>query len=146
MPGIIVGIDGSDHSHKALEWAMNEAAIRHAPLTVLIVHQVSVGYWGGSVSYPEDPALSERARKAAQEATDKAVAQLGENRPESITVLAESGSPADVLVSESSDADLLVVGSRGGGGFSQLLMGAVSSQVAHHAHCPVVIIPAEQAS
>jgi nucleotide-binding universal stress UspA family protein len=76
----------------------------------------------------------------------KAVAQLGENHPESITVLAESGSPADVLVSKSSDADLLVVGSRGGGGFSHLLMGAVSTQIAHHAHCPVVIIPPEEHS
>jgi nucleotide-binding universal stress UspA family protein len=140
MPGIIVGIDGSDHSHRALEWAMNEAAIRQGPLTVIIAHEVSVGYWGGSISYPEDHALSERARKAAQEATDKAVAQLGESRPASVTVRAVSGSPAEELVSASSGADLLVVGSRGGGGFTRLLMGAVSSQVAHHAQCPVVIV------
>jgi nucleotide-binding universal stress UspA family protein len=140
MSGITVGIDGSDHSHRALEWAMNEAAIRHAPLTVLIAHNVAVGYWGSAVSYPEDHALSEHAQKAAQEATDKAAAQLGERRPESVTVRALSGTPAEVLVSASEDADLLVVGSRGGGGFGHLLMGSVSTQVAHHAHCPVVIV------
>lgn len=144
MPGVIVGIDGSDHSRKALEWAMNEAAIRHVPLTVIIAHQIAVGYWGSAVSYPEDHALSEHARKAAQEATDKAVAQLGESRPASISVRSISGSPAEELVSASADADLLVVGSRGSGGFGRLVMGSVSSQVAHHAHCPVVIVPSQQ--
>ena len=46
MSGIIVGVDGSGHSQRALEWAMNEAAIRHAPLTVVTVHQAVVGYYG----------------------------------------------------------------------------------------------------
>ena len=63
MPGIIVGIDGSAHSRQALEWAVNEAAIRHAPLTVLTVHQVAVGYWGSAVTYPEDQSLAEKARQ-----------------------------------------------------------------------------------
>jgi nucleotide-binding universal stress UspA family protein len=50
MPGIIVGVDGSGHSHRALEWAMKEAAMRHAPLTVLTVHPAIVGYFGGVVT------------------------------------------------------------------------------------------------
>ncbi len=141
MPGIVVGIDGSSHSLRALEWAMKEAAAHHAPLTVLAVHPGMAGWYGTSVDYPGDAAFNERARAAAQEETDKVLAMLGDARPESVTVKAVSGIPAEELVRASADADLVVVGSRGGGGFAQLAMGSVSSQVAHHAHCPIVIIP-----
>jgi nucleotide-binding universal stress UspA family protein len=71
MPGIIVGVDGSGHSQRALEWAMKEAAIRHVPLTVLTVNQAVVGYYGDAINYPEDQALTEKAREAAQAETDK---------------------------------------------------------------------------
>lgn len=54
--------------------------------------------------------------------------------------------PAEVLIEASEDADLLVLGSRGTGGFPRLLMGLVSSQLTHHAHCPVVIVPADRRS
>ena len=54
-----------------------------------------------------------------------------------------SGTPAHELLSAAKDADLIVVGSRGAGGFTRLLMGSVSTQVSHHAHCPVVVIPPE---
>ena len=50
MPGIIVGVDGSGHSRRALEWAVSEAATRHAPLTVLIVHRAVAGYWASPSS------------------------------------------------------------------------------------------------
>jgi len=60
MPGIIVGVDGSDHSRHTLEWASGEAAVRRAPLTVLTVQQAVAGYWGDPVRYPtcswSDPA------------------------------------------------------------------------------------------
>lgn len=141
MPGIIVGIDGSDHSERALEWAVNEAAMRNVPLTVLTVHQFALGYWGGTVMYPEDHSLAEESRQVAQEATDKALAQLGEARPASVTVRAVTGIPADELLSAAKNADMIVVGSRGAGGFARLLMGSVSTQVTHHAHCPIVVIP-----
>jgi nucleotide-binding universal stress UspA family protein len=140
MPGIVVGVDGSDHSRSALEWAMKEAAIRHTPLTVLTVQQAIRGYSGTPVAYPGDEALAERARQAAQDAADKALAQLGDSGPASVTVQAVLGLPAEELLSASRDADMLVVGSRGTGGFARLLMGSVSSQVTHHASCPVVII------
>ena len=54
MSGIIVGVDGSGHSQRALDWAMHEAAIRHVPLTALAVHPAIVGYFGGVVASPED--------------------------------------------------------------------------------------------
>jgi nucleotide-binding universal stress UspA family protein len=143
MPGIVVGVDGSRHSQRSLEWAMKEAALRQVPLTVLAVHPVATSGWTrAGLSYPADQADEQRAQAAAQEETDKAASALGGQRPPSVTVRSVSGTPAEELINAASDADLLVVGSRGSGGFSRLLMGSVSSQVAHHATVPVVIIPA----
>ena len=76
MSGIIVGVDGSGHSQRALEWAMQEAAIRHVPLTVLTVHEAIRGYYSGMAIYPDDPARTEDARAAAQAETDKVLAGL----------------------------------------------------------------------
>ena len=76
MPGIIVGIDGSSHSRRALGWAIKEAATSRTPLIVLTVQQAMAGYWG-PVAYPQDPNLTEQARKVAQEETDIALAEHG---------------------------------------------------------------------
>jgi nucleotide-binding universal stress UspA family protein len=144
MPGITVGVDGSGHSQRALEWAVKEAGIRHAPLTVLAVHQVASNHWTGNpVTYPADQPETEKIRQAAQEATQKAVDQFGEPGPAAVTVRAVSGLPAQELIQASANSDLLVVGSRGGGGFSRLMLGSVSSQVVNHAACPVVVIPSD---
>lgn len=141
MAGIVVGIDGSHHSERALEWAMNEAVLRRAPLTVLSVRQVIRGWTGPSAGpYPGDAELVEKTRAAAQAATDKALAALGGARPE-VVVKAVTGVPAESLVAAAADADMIVVGSRGSGGFERLTMGSVGDQVARHARCPVVIIP-----
>jgi nucleotide-binding universal stress UspA family protein len=141
MPGIVVGIDGSEHSQRVLGWAMREAALRQAPLTVLTVHQVAGSHWTGNpVVYPEDRPVQEQARQAAEEAVAKAASQMGDARPPSVTVRAVSGLAARELIEASQDADLVVVGSRGGGGFGGLLMGSVSSQVVHHSACPVAVI------
>jgi nucleotide-binding universal stress UspA family protein len=140
MPGIIVGVDGSEHSQRSLEWAMKEAALRQARLTVLAVHPVAMSAWTDTpVSSPQDEADEEHARAAAQEGADKAAAPLGEGAP-AITVRSVSGSPAAELIKAGTGADLLVVGARGSGGFGRLLMGSVSAQVTHHAPCPVVVI------
>ena len=141
MAGIIVGLDGSDHSRRALEWAVKEAAIRHSPLTVLVVQPAIAGYSGGATAYPGDASMAEKARQTAQEDTDQEVAKLGGSAPETVTVQATIGIPAAVLIAASQDADLVVVGSRGSGGFKELVLGSVSTQVTHHAHCPVVVIP-----
>jgi nucleotide-binding universal stress UspA family protein len=143
MPGIIVGVDGSDHSGRALEWAIREAGLRGAALTVLAVHQVASNHWTGNPElYPADQPATDAVRRAAEDAVQKAVTKAGEPGPASVTVRAVSGLAAQEIVQASSDADLVVVGSRGGGGFGRLLMGSVSSQVVHHAACPVVVVPA----
>jgi nucleotide-binding universal stress UspA family protein len=141
MPGILVGVDGSAHSQRALEWAAKEAAVRHTSLTVLTVHQAVAGFWGGTLHYQGDEALVEKAREAAQAETDKVLSGL-EARPESVTVKAVNGIPAEELLNAGADADMIVVGSRGGGGFARLLLGSVSSTVAEHAKVPVMILPA----
>jgi nucleotide-binding universal stress UspA family protein len=145
MPGIIVGVDGSGHSRRALDWAIHEAAIRRAPLTVLTVQQVVRSFWAGSMYYPEDTEFAENARKLAQDETDELLGGLaGDARPPEVTVLGVPGFPAEEILAAAKDADMIVVGSRGAGGFKKLLMGSVASQVTHHAHIPVVVIPAEE--
>ncbi|MGP7998633.1 MAG: universal stress protein [Streptosporangiaceae bacterium] len=146
MPGIVVGYDGSAHSERSLEWAMKEAQLRHAPLTVLAVHQVAVSAWTRApITYPVDEQDVARARTAAQESVDKVASQVGGERP-AITVQAVSGVAAEELIKAGENADLLVVGSRGSGGFGRLLLGSVSSQTVHHAPCPVTVIPGAAAS
>ena len=144
MPGIIVGMDGSTHSERALEWAIREAAIRQVPLKVITIYRRNVSHWGaGAITDPQEHAIAIQAREAAQDATDKALATAGDARPTSVTVQAIGGVPAEELINASTDADMIVVGSRGAGGFARLHLGSVGSQVVHHAHCPIVIIPAE---
>ncbi len=142
MSGIVVGIDGSGHSQRALEWAAREAALRHTSLTVLTVQQILAGWGGGPVVYHVDASEIESLRKLAQAETDKALEDLGVQRPTEVTVRAASGLAAEELIRASASAEMLVVGSRGIGGFRRLLLGSVSSQVAQHARCPVVVIPA----
>jgi nucleotide-binding universal stress UspA family protein len=143
MSGIIVGVDGSGHSQRALEWAAREAALRQTSLTVLTVYQALAGWAGGPVVYPGDESDAERARALGQAETDKALEAAGSGRPVGVTVRVAIGLPAQELLSAADDADMIVVGSRGAGGFARLLLGSVSTQVVHHASCPVVVIPAD---
>jgi nucleotide-binding universal stress UspA family protein len=146
MPGIVVGVDGSDHSHRALIWAMRQAARQHAPLTVLAVRPdqarpVTGIYWGVH-TYAEDSHNPEVARKAIEEIVEQARNEIGERAPQ-VTVDVVTGDPAEELIKASRDADLVVVGSRGSGGFAALLMGSVSSKVTRHAASPVVVVRGE---
>ena len=141
MSGITVGIDGSAHSSRALEWALSEGATRHAPVTVLTVHSVPMSGWTGNpITLPRDAADLETEQHAAEEMTVKALSQLGDAQPPSVTVRAIIGFPAQELIEASEKADLMVVGSRGAGGFGKLVIGSVSNQVVHHAHCPVALV------
>jgi len=147
MTGITVGYDGSHSAQQALEWAMREAAIHHAPLTVLAVHPVAASGWTGNpMILPADhPAVTE-TRQTAMDAIGKAAAELGEASAVPATVHAVSGIPAQELIAASADTDLLVVGARGHSAISHLLLGSVSAAVLHHARCPVAVIPSARAA
>jgi nucleotide-binding universal stress UspA family protein len=141
MSGIIAGIDGSAHSSPVLEWAIKEAALRNATVTVITVDNVPANPWTGNPTVlAGETAELERISTIAEELTQKVTSQIGEPRPQSITVRAVAGYPAQELIDASQNADLVVVGSRGAGGFARLLLGSVSSQVMQHAHCPVVVV------
>ncbi len=144
MAGMVVGVDVSDHAHRALTWAMKEAAIRHAPLTVLAVHAVAASAWTGNpITLAGDQEVLEKIRTSVEDTVVKTMAEIGQPQLESVTVRAVQGFPAHELIEASRDAELVVLGSRGAGGFARLMIGSVSSQVVHHAHCPVVVIPHE---
>lgn len=138
METIVVGVDGSEESERALVWAADEARRRHA--TLRVVHawfEVFLdGYFAAPMAYERDAVVA-----AAREILDKAVAAIPAGSPE-IVVESElmHGQPEIVLIDESKTADMVVVGSRGRGGFAGLLLGSVSQRVVHHAQCPVVVI------
>jgi nucleotide-binding universal stress UspA family protein len=139
MARIVVGVDGSDHSKQALRWALDEARMRDASLRVVYAWTLPV-YARYSVAAAPVLAPSE-LRRAAQERVAKAVEDVaGRSTDGHIESRAVEGPAASVLVEEAEGADLLVVGSRGRGGFTGLLLGSVGQQCTHHAGCPVVIV------
>ena len=141
MSGILVGVDGSDNSRRALEWAAKEAAFRNTSLTVLAVHQAVHG-WTGTLRFGDDEAQVQKIAEAAKAETDKVLAGLGDSRPEAVTVRAVHGYPAEELIQAGADADMIVLGTGGVGGWSQQLIGSVATKVVHHATSPVLIVPA----
>lgn len=153
---VVVGVDGSAGSTAALRWAAAEARLRKARLRVVNawtfgytgVPGGGYGYLGGSLDpfAPLDVGLSELHRAAedlVEEATAKLAAEIEGVEVERQVV---EGTAAKVLVGAATEGDLLVVGSRGHGGFAGLLLGSVSQQCAHHAPCPVVIVHAAEPS
>jgi len=136
-PLIVVGLDGSEHSSAALRWAAAEARLRGARLRV--VHSWHVPTLAVEVPLPEDVYTPAAARL---EVEGQVAAVLGDAADVPVDIVVHEGSPAQSLVDEAAGATLVVVGSRGRGGFSGLLLGSVSTQVAHHAPCPVVIVRA----
>ena len=141
MSGILVGVDGSDNSRRALEWAAKEAAFRNTSLTVLAVHQAVHG-WTGTLRFGDDEAQVQKIAEAAKAETDKVLAGLGDSRPEAVTVRAVHGYPAEELINAGADADMIVLGTSGVGGWSAQLIGSVATKVVHHATSPVLIVPA----
>ena len=126
---IVVGYDGSKGSRTALDWAVHEATLRDADLCI-------VRGW----SYPDYGDLDEQwdlAQDRLEEELREVMVSTGDLRWQAVAV---KGTPARVLVEHSADADLLVVGSRGHGGFVGLLLGSVGHQVSNHARVPVVIV------
>ena len=139
MGFIVVGIDGSAESKRALHWALDEARRREARLVA--VHSWTYQFTSGPGYLPgADPEVRASIQKEAEQVIDDALADVGTVGVE-VECRAPEGSPSATLVEAAEGAELLVVGSRGRGGFSGLLLGSVSQQCAHHAPCPVVIVP-----
>jgi nucleotide-binding universal stress UspA family protein len=140
MSTIIVGVDGSKGSASALEFAIQEAHVRGADVKAVAAWEVpATAYNMGFIPVPIDPSDYE---KIARDMLDKTLEDtVSPTSDVSVTPILREGHPADVLVAEARGADLLVVGSRGLGGFKGLLLGSVSQQCAHHAPCPVAIVP-----
>lgn len=137
MGRIVVGIDGSQGSQKALEWGAEEARLRGATLELVYVYDVP--YTHEPLGRPEDVT---RIIERAQDLGERVLADF-ENQVSGVPVetfaLLDS-SAANALVEHSKGADMLVVSARGLGPFRRLVLGSVSTQLAHHAEVPVVII------
>jgi nucleotide-binding universal stress UspA family protein len=140
---IVVGVDHSEGAKAALRFAATEAQLRQATLRPVHAWQFPHVAPGIDAAYSGLGASLDELRNAAEAALK---ATLRETIPNEENLKIEprvvEGLPAPVLVDESGDAELLVVGSRGLGGFRGLLLGSVSQQCAHHATCPVVIVRA----
>jgi nucleotide-binding universal stress UspA family protein len=138
---IVVGTDGSRHADRALAWAIDEAKLRGARIHVVSAWHVPAMVYGGpgvvpTTSVPFEETFSKAAENAVAAALER-VREAGVDADASVV----EGQAADALIDAAAQADLLVVGSRGHGGFVGLLLGSVSGQCAHHAPCPLVIVP-----
>lgn len=157
MGEIVIGVDGSEPSHRALRWALNEASLRDDVVVVVHAYERQRVRNPYATVYPYIPADTFRvatdyerrmqeeqdthARQQAEGIIQRALDEAGwgvEGPVIKRLTVARDG--AKTLVEMSAHADLLVVGSRGHGGFTGLLLGSVSQHCTHHAHCPVVVI------
>jgi nucleotide-binding universal stress UspA family protein len=148
---VLVGVDGSAGSSEALRWAVDEARMRAAKLRV--VHALAFDYaveaeeasstWGDVRGFFSPLGVMREAHRAAQDMLERVIAEIASDA-EGVEIEGElvRGNPADVLVNAVGSDDLLVVGSRGRGEFTGLLLGSVSQQCAHHSPCPVAIVHA----
>lgn len=131
---VVVGVDGSVQSQAALDWGVQEARLRDGGVLALAAGHCP--YVTDAAGQAWDYAAFERDVRAILDEELARVAEPGVP----INGQLVQGSAASALVAASGDADLVIVGSRGHGGFAGLLLGSVSSQLAHHAQCPVLII------
>ena len=141
MERIVVGIDGSETSQRALRWALDEARLRHA--TVEVVHAwhqpYTAGYADGYGVPTVDPTIDS---DAARQTIDRAVeAEDVTGLPAPVARIVACDGAANLILTTAKGADLVVIGSRCRGGFAGLLLGSVSHQVAHHSPCPAIIVP-----
>ncbi len=136
---IVVGVDGSPGSRKALAWAAAEAAEHGADLVVLNVWEHTLLPPAGSVSVSER-FVPDPSQRTAEELLQVIKEELGDEPPVLVRPLVKQGRPAKVLIEESAGADLLVVGERGHGGFAGLVLGSVSQHVSGYAKCTVTVV------
>jgi nucleotide-binding universal stress UspA family protein len=136
---IVVGVDGSPGSRKALAWAAAEAADHGAGLYVVNVWEHTLLPPAGSVSVSEHY-VPEPSQRTTDELVQVIKEELGDDPPVRVEARVREGRPAKVLIDESASADLLVVGQRGHGGFAGLVLGSVSQHVAAYAKCAVTVV------
>lgn len=136
---IVVGVDASEPSKDALRWAARQAELTGDELRVVMSWEVpSMAYWA---PLPEGLDFEKDTRRALHHMVEEV---LGADPQVRVTEVVREGHPAPALIAESSDADLLVVGSRGHGEFTGMLIGSVSEHCVTHATCPVVVVRSKQ--
>ncbi|GAA1811437.1 universal stress protein [Nesterenkonia flava] len=137
--GVVVGVDGSEQSLRAAHWAAAEAHRRGLDLTVVTAYSLpafAASSMDGGYAMMDDSTLRSGAEKVLDQAR-----QFLRDYPGPVNYTIESGDPAGVLLEYSQRAEILVVGSRGRGGFFGRLLGSVSVNLPAHAHCPTVLVP-----
>ena len=134
-PRIVVGVDGSESSKQALRWAAKVAAPFGAGLVAVAAWDYPVTY--GLAAWPQDWDLAKGTEKALTDTVDEV---FGAHRPADLELMVRQGGAPAVLLKESVGALMLIVGSRGHGGFAGMLLGSVSANVAEHAPCPVLVV------
>jgi nucleotide-binding universal stress UspA family protein len=148
-PRVVAAVDGSAGSVAALRFALEDAARRGVPVDAVVAY-TSPDYWtdfnvvGQSETDRMHARLRSEAEARARAAVDEVTRTAAGPLPE-IGIRAVEGTPADALIRASHGADLLVVGSRGHGGFSSVLLGSTSMQCALHATCPVTVVHSTEA-
>ncbi len=139
MGKIIVGVDASDHATRALRWALEEARVRGAEVEVVhAVHQPDIAAMPAVLPMPTHEQLEE----AGHQVVDELLAEV-DTQDVTVTRDVRSGGAAGVICRRAEDADLVVVGARGLGGFRGLLLGSVTQQVVAHSPKPVVVVVPE---
>jgi nucleotide-binding universal stress UspA family protein len=142
---IVVGVDGSEHARRTLHWAVDEARLRKWAVIAVYAHAIPTLFVApdpvlGASPPVSDPEITKRLEEAAEKMLAEEIDQV-DSDDVTIERRVVTGSAPDALLRAAREGDLLVVGSRGLGGFKGLLLGSVSQQVVHHAACPVVIVP-----
>ena len=139
MRTIVIGVDGSDTSKRALQWALDYAEPDDRLIAAHVWRLIPAGAF--EVPAIDLTDLESRARVVLQESLDEVVDEASSKDGPTIESVVRMGHVGEALIELSADADLLVVGTRGYGGFRGLLLGSVSTYIVHHAKCPVTIIP-----
>jgi nucleotide-binding universal stress UspA family protein len=131
----VVGVDGSHSSTEALRWAERIASAIGAEIDAVTCWELSLNFGDGVVPVDYRP-----DKDAGQMLTGALAAAFGEPRPDGLRAFVRDGHPAKMLIDAGKDAEMLVVGSGGHGGFVGLLLGSVSAYCAEHGRCPVVVV------
>lgn len=140
-PRIVVGVDGSDSSRAALRWVTSLAGLREGTeVEAVMTWEAPPSYGWATMGWAQGTATQTMQQACAQMLTTVVEEVYGVQRPAGLRLTVQEGNPAKVLLDLSADSAMLVVGSRGLGGFAGLLLGSVSARCAEHARCPVLVV------